>query len=303
MTKRLVDLETLTRRGLIGRAAALAGGALLGEAASKVARAADASPEKPAKPRLSACIEMLYTQLPFNERPAAVKKAGLPAFEFWGLGGKDLEALSRTSRDLGLEIAACVADVGGPLVAEGSAERIVEPMKASIKAAKTLGTKRMIVTVGNEIRGVERAVQHDRIVAAMKAAAPLVEDADVTLVIEPLNTRVNHKGYYLWSSDEGFQIVDEVGSPRVKLLFDIYHQQIMEGDLARRITGNLAKVGHLHVADNPGRHEPGTGEIDYAFLFRTITSAGYNGFFGLEFSPTGSPDDALKSVKAMAGLT
>jgi hydroxypyruvate isomerase len=114
----------------------------------------------------------------------------------------------------------------------------------------------------------------------------LCEDAGITLVVEPLNILVNHKGYYLATSAEGFQILDEVGSPHVQLLFDIYHQQITEGNLIQNITRNIRKIGHFHVADVPGRHQPGTGEINYGNVFAAIVKAGYTGFIGLEMWPT-----------------
>ena len=111
----------------------------------------------------------------------------------------------------------------------------------------------------------------------------------MTLSIETLNVLVDHKGYYLATSEEGFRMVDAVGSPRVRLLFDIYHQQITEGNLIANITANLGKISHFHLADVPGRHQPGTGEINYLNVFRAIAAKGYTGFLGLEMWPTVDP--------------
>jgi hydroxypyruvate isomerase len=120
------------------------------------------------------------------------------------------------------------------------------------------------------------------------------------VVVEPLNVLVDHPGYYLTASAEGFEILDEVGSQAVKLLFDIYHQQITEGNLLANIVPHIKQIGHFHVADVPGRHEPGTGEINYANVFHAIDKAGYEGFVGLEYWPTVPAADTLRTVRALA---
>ncbi|MCD6505188.1 TIM barrel protein [Candidatus Poribacteria bacterium] len=249
--------------------------------------------------RLSACIESLFKG-PYEERIRRVASAGLKAFEFWGWGNKDIDGIRRIKDELGLEVATFVCDTGGPLVDPANREKLIEGAKRSVEIAQKLDCKTLIVTTGNEIQGVSRGEQHESIVEGLKAVAPIVEEAGVTLVLEPLNTLVNHKGYYLWSSAEGFQIVDEVNSPNVKLLYDIYHQQIMEGNLIATITSNIGKIGHFHVADVPGRHEPGTGEINYRNVFKAIAEAGYDGFIGLEYWPTGEPEETLKEVMEIA---
>jgi hydroxypyruvate isomerase len=228
-----------------------------------------------------------------------VKAAGLDAFEFWGWRGRDMERLARIREELGLEVAGFACDTGGPLVAPGSAGRFVPALKESLAAAKRLGCREIIAAVGNELKDIPRARQHENCVEAFRAAAPLCEDAGVTLTIETLNVLVDHKGYYLATSEEGFRMVDEVGSPRVRLLFDIYHQQITEGNLIANITGNIAKIGHFHVADVPGRHQPGTGEINYLNVFRAIAAKGFTGFLGLEMWPT---VDHAKAVRESIAL-
>jgi hydroxypyruvate isomerase len=126
--------------------------------------------------------------------------------------------------------------------------------------------------------------------------APDAEEAGVTLVLEPLNTAVDHPGYYLTSTAEGIEIVEEVGSPSVQLLYDVYHQQITEGNVIDTITDHVEHIGHIHIADVPGRHEPGTGELNYANVFDAIDDADYEGYVGCEFSPTGDPDAAMADV-------
>ncbi len=131
---------------------------------------------------------------------------------------------------------------------------------------------------------------------ALSAAAPIFESGGITAVLEPLNVLVDPKGYYLSSSAQAADIIKEVKSENIKMLFDIYHQQITEGNIINNINQYKDLIGHFHIADNPGRHEPGTGELNYSAIFKAIEKTGYEGFVGLEFAPLASCSDALKSV-------
>jgi hydroxypyruvate isomerase len=292
---------SLSRRQWFGLAAAASAVAVIER---NLALSADAPPA-PAKPRPAVCIDALFTDVPFEERPAKVKAAGVDAFEFWGWRGRDMDRLARLREELGMEVAGFACETGGPLVAPGSAERIMAPLKDTLATARKLGCRQIIAQVGNELQGVPRAQQHANCVEAFRAAAPLCEDAGVTLSIETLNVLVDHKGYYLATSEEGFRMVDAVGSSHVRLLFDVYHQQITEGNLIANITANIGKIAHFHVADVPGRHQPGTGEINYRNVFRAISAAGFTGFLGLEMWPTVDHTQAIREsisllVEAMA---
>ncbi len=215
-----------------------------------------------------------------------------------GLGSL-ADAIKAAKDRLGLEVATFGADVGGPLVDPANRPKLPDALKRSVEVAHELDCKRMLVTTGNEIEGIPRERQHQSIVDGLKVAAEIVEKAGITLCLEPLNILVNHRGYYLYTSAEGFQIIDEVGSPNVRLLYDIYHQQITEGNLIATITANIDKIQHFHVADVPGRHEPGTGEINYRNVFKSISESGYDGFVGLEFWPECPDDNALKMLLDM----
>lgn len=247
--------------------------------------------------RFSVCIEMIFRELPFLDRIDAVADAGFPAFEFWWWRSKDIEGILEKKQECELSVAAFGVDPSSRIVDSSTKEEFLKGVKDSIEVAHELECPTLFVTTGGEMAGVPRKTQHENIVKSLKEAARLVEDADATLVLEPLNTLVDHKGYYLYSSHEGFDIVREVDSPNVKLLYDIYHQQIMEGNLIDTITKNMSLIGHFHTGDVPGRHEPGTGEINYANVFGRIDEAGYGGFVGLEFRPLASSGDALKKVK------
>jgi hydroxypyruvate isomerase len=257
---------------------------------------------------LSPCIEMFWGDVDFAARiPKVAALGGYKVFEFWGWWNKNLDAIEKAAKESGLKVAACCVNTSfsgdaPTMLLPGGKEPFVQAVKDCIKIAPRLDCQCFIATTGNELKDVPRAEQHAACVAALKAAAPVAEDAGITIVVEPLNLLVDHAGYYLSTSAEGFQIVDEVGSPSVKLLFDIYHQQITEGNVITNITDNIGKIGHFHVADNPGRHEPGTGELNYANIFRRISESGYQNHVGLEFSPSDAKctGEILKDVQKLA---
>jgi len=125
----------------------------------------------------------------------------------------------------------------------------------------------------------------------------LLEQTDIVLEVEPLNGLVNHPGHYLQRSDEAVYVIDEVNSPNVKLVFDIYHQQITEGNVTRNATEYVTRINHYHIADNPGRNQPGTGELNYANILKSIKDTGFTGFVGLECGYTVDPAIALREFK------
>jgi hydroxypyruvate isomerase len=256
---------------------------------------------------LSPCIEMLWREVDFVARIPRVAALGFNAYEFWGWWNKDLGAIEKATKDAGLRVATCCVktafsgEAATMLLPSGKVP-FVEAVKDCIRLVPRLNCRCFIVTTGNELDGVPRAAQHRACVEALQAAAPFAEEAGITLVLEPLNLLVDHKGYFLSTSTEGFQILDEVGSPAVRLLFDIYHQQITEGNLTLNICRHIDRIGHFHVANHPGRHEPAVGEINYAYLFTRIAAAGYARYLGLEFSPSdpARTEDILKAVQELA---
>lgn len=260
--------------------------------------------------KFSACIEMMFRSLPFSERFAAVKEAGLGCAEFWGWAGRDLTEIRDAAQASGVQITSmCVGTKDAALGAEygkkqllypDSGETLAKVVAESLEAAKFLGVPALIITTGQERADIPHEQQHGYVVDALRRAAPLFEQAGITAVLEPLNILCDHKGYFLSSGYEAFDIIREVGSPRVKLLYDIYHQQITEGNLIPNISNNIDLIGHFHVADNPGRHEPGTGEINYKNVFAAIDALGYAGAVGLEYGPTIDDAQALRNTAALA---
>lgn len=245
--------------------------------------------------KLSVCVDALFNGKDFVESLYAIKKVGVDAIEFWSWWDKDLDKIKKAKEELGIEITAfCTKMVS--LVDASKRTEYLEGLRESIKVAKKMGCKTLITQVGNEMQEISREEQHKNLVEGLKACAPILEKEGIKLVIEPLNTTVDHMGYYLSSSKEAFAIIDEVGSPNVKVLYDIYHQQIMEGHLISTTTANIDKIGHLHAAGNPGRHELTTGEINYKEVFKAIDSSGYKGFAGLEYFPKLDVVDGLKNL-------
>lgn len=175
-------------------------------------------------------------------------------------------------------------------------EKWLAGLKESCIAANELGVKRLITQVGGDT-GKERAYQHESIVNAVKAGADILESSGITLMIEPLNTLVDHKGYYLTSSAEAFDIIREAGTENAKVVFDIYHQQISEGNIIPNIINNLDLIEHLHCAGHPGRHDLQYGENDYNVIFSAVDKAGYTGFCGLEYTPLGESAASLEAFK------
>jgi hydroxypyruvate isomerase len=250
--------------------------------------------------KLSACVEMLFKPEhdDFVPRIAGAAAAGMDAVEFWSWRNKDLDAVARALGDTGLPLTGFLVDPRQAIVDPATHADFIVSVRESVGVARRLGARALIVVTGDARDGVSHAAQHDAIVAALRAAAPIAADGGVTLVLEPLNTALDHRGYFLNSTVEGLDIVGEVGSPAVRLLYDLYHSVMMDEQpatvLAKR--GNL--VGHVHVADAPGRHEPGTGTIDFPVLLQTIKDAGYGGPIGLEFRPTAGTVAALEVTRA-----
>lgn len=243
----------------------------------------------------SVCIDAVLEGRSVADATFLVKSCGMDAFEFWKWWEKDLAEVITAREVNGLAISACCTKFIS-LVDPATRANYLSGLEESIAAAQQLGTSKLISQVGDFRPGVSRSQQHQCLVDGLKAAAPLLEVANVTLVIEPLNELVDHAGYYLIRSDEAFDIIDEVGSSHVQVVFDIYHQQISEGHLIHNITSNIDKISHFHAAGNPGRHELSRGEINYPKIFDAIRETDYDGYVGLEYWPLQEPETGLKEV-------
>lgn len=253
--------------------------------------------------RYSVCASSVFSGTPLDEAVRKIAAAGGRAWEFWTLGNNDIEKVYAAQCDTGVECAAMCASFE-PLTDPLRHETYTEETLKMLPIAEKLGIKVLISQVGRLIDGVERGRQHESIVKGLIKIAPFIEDKGICLCIEPLNTRVDHRGYYLESSDEAYQIAAEVNSPYVKVLFDIYHQQITEGDILSHLLPHIRETGHIHIAGNPGRHEPHhMSEVNYKYVVTALRNAGYSGYAGLEYFPKGDADSSLSEVlKAMPEL-
>ncbi|TVY06940.1 hydroxypyruvate isomerase family protein [Paenibacillus cremeus] len=234
------------------------------------------------------------TNRSIEEKLGMLHELGFSAFEIWGWWNRDLDALQQAKERHGLTLASMCTRIIS-LVDPSQRNAYLEGLKESLAVAQRLGCRYLISQTGNYIPEVPREQQQQSLIAGLKAAAPYLEEAaDVTLIVEPLNTKFDHKGYYLERSDEAFEIIDAVGSPQVKIVYYIYHQQISEGNLIPTIKSNMDKIAYFHLADHPGRHEPGTGEIHYPNVLQAIRDTGYTGYVGLEYFPL---TDARQSLQ------
>ncbi|UCD30188.1 MAG: TIM barrel protein, partial [Planctomycetota bacterium] len=169
----------------------------------------------------------------------------------------------------------------------------------SLKCCQDLQAPMMITCTGNVQPKLSKEVQRQSIIDSLKAAGDLAAKANVILVLEPLNSLVDHEGYFLDDPDEGAAIVREVGHPNMALLFDVYHMQIMRGYVIETIRANLDVIKHFHSAGVPGRHELDNGELDYPRIVQAVADMGYKGCFGLEYFPA---EESAQSLARMRKL-
>lgn len=248
--------------------------------------------------KLSVCTDLVFSGLPTQEAAKRVLALGMDTIEFWGWWDKDIDGIAALQQETGLKVAAlCTRFIS--LVDPACRQDYVAALRETVETAKKLNCSVIISQTGAD-RGIDRAEQLRSMETGLKECAPILEDAGMTLTVEPLNLRVNHAGYFLSSSDECAELLDAVDSRNVRMLYDIYHQQITEGDVIRRIQQYIDLIGHFHSAGNPGRNELYRGELNYAEVFRAIRETGYDRFVGLEYAPTENVEKGLKYAKSIA---
>jgi len=226
-----------------------------------------------------------------------VKELGYDAVEAYGWKNWDFESIKEALEETGVEfLSICTSEFRMTDPAYRTAW--LDGLKESCEAANKIGAKMLITQVGQDT-GAPREEQHAAIVETLIAAKSILETSGCTIMIEPLNTKVNHPGYFLWSAHEGFAIVREVNHSKVKVVYDTYHQQVMEGDIIRSVVENLDCIAHLHAAGHPGRIELQNGELNYQFVFDAIDKAGYTGACGLEYGPRMDKVESLKAAREL----
>lgn len=251
--------------------------------------------------KYSACLDLLYFRQPmdvFLDGMQVAKDAGMDGIEFWSWWDKDINAIAAKKDALGLEISTFLTkpvSLGEP----GKQDEFLEELEKSIAVAKRLDCPSLIAQAGYVQPFLPQSAFRRNMLDTLRTAAPILENAGITLVVEPLNTKVDHGGYFLSTSEDSFGLVERVGSPNVKILFDIYHQQITEGNVLSNIRDNLESIGHMHAAANPGRGEITGGELDYRSIFSAVTAMGYQGWMGLEYRPTRDVSEGLAEAQKL----
>lgn len=293
-------MSNLDRRHFLA-SSAFAGGVMLAGTASQ---AQDAKLDlsqigKTPHTKFAVNVEMWWTNLPFLERLKMAAKYGFPAVEFWPWRSKDIAATKALCEELNLAIAQFTAWGFRPgLNDPKNHAAFVKEVEASCAIAKSLNCPLMTVVGGDDIAGVSQAEMHSQIIKGLKLAAPVAEANNITLILEPMNIRVDHKGHCLYGSAPTIRICQEVNSSHVKINWDLYHMHITEGDLCGHLKEGMetGTIGYLQLADHPGRNEPGTGEIHYNRVLQEAYRLGYRGFVGLECRPRDSEHAAAVRV-------
>ena len=253
--------------------------------------------------RFSANLTMLFNEVDFLDRFERASRAGFKGVECQFPYQWEREELAEKLDRHGLELVLHNLPAGELLAGErGIAclpERVgefQEGVELAIDYAKVLGCPRLNCLAGITPKEVPAKKVRQTLVDNLRFAAPALEKEGISLLIEALNTH-DFPGFYLSHTRDVLRLFAEVNHANLWLQYDIYHMQIMEGNLTRTILDNLARIGHIQLADNPGRHEPGTGEINFTNLLRFIDEGGYDGWIGCEYNPVGVTEEGLKWVK------
>lgn len=255
----------------------------------------------------SVCAEMMYTETEFLNRLEKIKKCGFDAIEFWQWRNKNLTELKAELKRLKMEVSAFCLDSGDEQTAKmisknalnnADSDKLFSAAAESIKKAKLLNCKKLIVTVGDFIDGESAERQIETVKKNLKLLGGLFEENGMILLVEPINRQERPK-YLLPNANDVAKMIKDLNLPSVKLLYDIYHQS-MENDFdVCEMLKIIELVGHVHVADCPGRGEPGTGETDYDGILKMLKDGGYKNKVGLEFVPKNGEENAFSAVKSL----
>jgi len=252
--------------------------------------------------KISVMLWTVFEKLPFEQRLEKVREAGYHAVELVGeykdWSEEEFRRANRKRRELGItfDVTAGLAHgVGDPR----ARDVFLSDIRQALPAMDKIECRAIIVMSGDVVPGMPRAAQHQSCIEGLKRAADIAEKHNITILLENIDLEENTH-YYLWSVEEGFEIVGRVGHPRVKFLDDFFHEQISEGNLIEKLEKNIDKLGLVHIADVPGRHEPGTGEINYANIYKKLAALKYDRYVAMEFIPTGDPVESLRRARQEA---
>jgi hydroxypyruvate isomerase len=243
-------------------------------------------------PNFAANLTMLFNEIDFLDRFSAAREAGFKGVEYlfpYDFDKQDLvDALQSNNLTQVLHnLPAGDWDAGerGIAIMPDRLDEFRESVNQAIEYATALGCRQVNCLAGIAPEGADPEVLRSTFVSNLSYAAGRLGENNIRLLIEPINTAVDMPGFYLSTTAQALDILKAVGSDNLAIQYDIYHMQIMEGDLARTLQNNLSSIKHIQMADNPGRNEPGTGEINYPFLFSFLDRIGYQGWIGCEYRP------------------
>ena len=250
-------------------------------------------------PKLAANLTMMFNEVDFPDRFEAAARSGFRAVEFALPYDYDKDALAERLEINGLVVALHNLPAGD--WAAGERGIATDPARVgefqdgvglATEYAKALGCSRINCLAGIPPEGTDPDELSATFVSNLRFASAKLGEAGIRLLVEPINTR-DIPGFYLNYSDQALSIIEEVGSDNLWLQYDVYHMQIMEGDLVPTMRADLGSIGHIQIADTPGRHEPGTGEINYPYVFSAIDDMGYDGWIGCEYIPRTTTEEGL----------
>ena len=257
-------------------------------------------------PKFSANLSMLFGEHEFLDRFDAAARAGFKGVEYVGPYDHAPDVVAARLKKNGLAQVLFNLPPGdwaagerGIAVLPDRIQEFRDGVDKAITYAKALGCPQVNCLAGIAPKGADRAALENLFVENLAYAAEKLEKSGIRLLIEPINTR-DIPGFFLTTSAQALAIMERVGSNNLFLQYDIYHMQIMEGDLARTIEANLDRIAHIQLADNPGRHEPGTGEINYPFLYEHLDRIGYAGWVGAEYKPKAGTEQGLGWFRELA---
>jgi hydroxypyruvate isomerase len=251
---------------------------------------------------LTVMLWTIYRDLPFPQRLAKVAEAGYHAVElvdeFKNWKPQDFADARRKKRELGIEFDG-TCGVWLPLADATKREAFLKSLRDFIPTMRELECSRLIMQTGDNISGLSPAEMHANCIETLKRGGDIAAENKIELLIENIDPEENPK-YFLTRSAEGFDIVRSVGNPHVKFLYDLFHEQISAGNLIAKLEKNIDLVGLVHVADVPGRHHPGTGEINYPNIFHKLAELRYSRYVAMEFNPLGDPVKELRDARDLA---
>lgn len=256
----------------------------------------------------SACIEPMYSEIPFLDRFQAAKDDGFEYVEFWSWVDKDLDAVKAAAEKAGVGISGFNGDADYSLIDPTHKKPYLEFLRKSVAAAQKVGAKSVTIhsnalgdggVVVNHYDELSDTVKLCSMYDMLLECAKIAEESGIAMNLEALNITTDHVGNFLKNTQMAAEMTRLIGSPKLKVLYDAYHMQLNEGAICDTIKANCDQFGHVHVADAPGRHEPGTGEINYKNVFECLADCGYQGLIGYELMPKTTTAEAVKAIMSV----